>query len=332
MPLLDNETWVASPIDEVTKLAKDLPDGIHELDQKYVVKKVKGQVVGVIRIMDYRGVPDAPAEKSLTRIDSVFVPEEYRRLGYGKELLLWLIKHHDVVESNLTVSPQGEKLWKSIKGTPGIEIRYNDNNEDYGHKAWKKRSRLEASPELYHGSPTQGIEEFVIDKKHSRHELPHEGEGIYLTEDPEIARGYAGPEGSVYTCTLRSGATFDATDPKEFTRCLRLAKEEAGEIRMSPESAKMIRQIIKRAADGDSGITNFGDQVRLILSNDEIACTTEGSDEKISKTRDVIDAYIEEHPIIKYYDSQIGKGEKLIFVVRDASLIHITGEVPVQEL
>jgi hypothetical protein len=186
--------------------------------------------------------------------------------------------------------------------------------------------------ELYHGSPTQGITEFVIDSKYKRHELPHEGEGIYLTEDRDIARGYAGPEGSLYICKLRSGATFDATDGAEFTRCLRLARKEVGEIKILPKSAKMIRQTIKRAAKGDYGVTNFGDQVRLILSNDELATSEEGSDIKIDKTSEIIDAYIQEHPIVRYYDSQIGKGDKLIFVVRDPRLIRIENEILIQDL
>ncbi len=32
--------------------------------------------------------------------------------------------------------------------------------------------------ELYHGSPTHGIEKFVLDNKYKRHELPHEGEAF----------------------------------------------------------------------------------------------------------------------------------------------------------
>jgi hypothetical protein len=189
-----------------------------------------------------------------------------------------------------------------------------------------------SSVELYHGSPTSGITKFSLDPKHKRHELPHEGEGIYLTECPEVARRYAGPEGSIYTCKLLGGATFDATNSKDFTRCLQQAKREAGEIRMSPEAAKMIRQTIKRAASGDYGITNFGEQVHLIISNDEKAVSGEDISDKLSKTREVIDAYIAEHPIVKYYDSQIAGGDKLIFVVRDPSLIKILDEAPVQEL
>lgn len=186
--------------------------------------------------------------------------------------------------------------------------------------------------EYYHGSPTHGIEKFTLDEKHRRHEAPHEGEGIYLTEDFEIAKHYAGSEGAVYTCKLASSPVFDATDPEEFTRCLRLAREEAGEVDVTPETAKMIRQTIQRIMKGDWGVTNFGEQVRQMLLNDELAVTMEDGDTRIAKTKEVINAYMDEHPVVKYYDSQIGNGKKLILVVRDPSLVKITSETPVQDL
>ncbi len=125
---------------------------------------------------------------------------------------------------------------------------------------------------------------------------------------------------------------FDATTAEEFERCLKLAKKEAGEVKITPASAKMLRQTIQSITKGRYGITNFGDQVRLILGNDELSVSEEGNDAIIDKTNEVIQAYIEEHPVVKYYDSQIAKGDKLIFVVRDPSLIRIISEVAVQEL
>lgn len=178
---------------------------------------------------------------------------------------------------------------------------------------------------LYHGSPTQGIEKLTMEPKHRRHDMPHEGEGIYLTDNLDTAKRY-GLGGSIYTVKLLSSPVFDATDPEEFKRCLRMAKEEAGEVRLTKESAQMIRQMIKSIVAGRWGVTNFGDQVRQVLLNDEIAVSDPDNEEKISRTVEVINAYIEEHPVVKYYDQAIGEGKPLIYVVRDPSLLVVQEE------
>jgi GNAT superfamily N-acetyltransferase len=152
MPIVDPKVIVTDlpAMESMLDLAKKVPDGVHELGREWVIKKVDGKVVGVIRLTEYKSSPDEdPPTDSLTRIDAIYVSEKYRNQGVAKELLLWLIQHHDAVESNLTVTPAGQKLWKSIEGTPGIQVKYRDGDKDYGHVAWKKSKTAALADTLF---------------------------------------------------------------------------------------------------------------------------------------------------------------------------------------
>lgn len=183
---------------------------------------------------------------------------------------------------------------------------------------------------LYHGSPHHGIEKFEIRKSH-RTSL-NEGEGIYLVDNPKIARDYAGSEGAIYEVALRSGAlVFDATSKEEFNRCLKMAMQEAGSaIRINPEAARMLKKQIEGIIEGRWSVTRFSKSVRDILLNVDGVVVDDPNEESLQTALDVIDAYMEEHPIIKYKDSSIGEGKSLVYVVRDPNLIRVQKETPVQ--
>ena len=117
MPLVKPNLLVSDPTEVATKLAADLPDGFHELGKKFAILKVAGEVVSTITIVEYKAAPDDfPPTKTLTRIGSIYTSLLHRKKGYGKQLLLWLIRHHDAVESGLDASVGGDAVWKSIKG------------------------------------------------------------------------------------------------------------------------------------------------------------------------------------------------------------------------
>lgn len=136
--ITDGVTVDESTLQKASELFADEVDGIH--DKKYhIVKKVDGKVVGVISFIDYK-VPNDEYEhiphKKYSRINSIVIDKDFRRKGIGKELLLFTIKHHGLVESNFRATKEGDALWKSIVGSPGISVKYNNKNPDYGHLAW----------------------------------------------------------------------------------------------------------------------------------------------------------------------------------------------------
>lgn len=135
---IDPEAWISDPIEEVTRVFSDKGDGIWDDGKRWLAKKVDGKVAGAIRFSEYKSENDFKQvpSKTLSRIDSIFIAPEFRRKGIGKELLLQAIRTHGAVESNMSATPDGDALWKSIKGTPGIEVKYDDSSEDYGHVAW----------------------------------------------------------------------------------------------------------------------------------------------------------------------------------------------------
>lgn len=177
---------------------------------------------------------------------------------------------------------------------------------------------------LYHGSPVKNIKEFNLDQ--TRFE-PVEGSGIYFTIDYKIARGYAGSEGSVYLCLLKNNAIFDATNKDEFTFLIELMSNS---INYNLLSLDFINETINSFIDGqykitDDSISGIFWQFKNLLLNDEKFTSLNDFEEKLTKLKEFIKEYIDQHSVLKYFDKNLG----LIFLAKDPSIIKIIEEIEV---
>jgi GNAT superfamily N-acetyltransferase len=134
-------------LEEAAKVFADKPDGIWDDGKEWLVKKENGSIAGLINFMEYQTDSDLEyiPYDDVSRIDFIIIAPDSRRKGIGKELLLHAIRTHKAVESNMTATRAGDALWKSIQGTPGIEVRYNPKSREYGHVAWVTAGRSVAS-------------------------------------------------------------------------------------------------------------------------------------------------------------------------------------------
>lgn len=181
---------------------------------------------------------------------------------------------------------------------------------------------------LYHGSPKQGIEKFELGR--STRNYLNEGEGVYLSENRDVARDYAVNGGSVYEVSLKSGAMFDATKYDDFEYCVQLLVKELGEnFRVPRDLAKQFAQQVDSIVEGRWSVTQFPDSLRLLVTNTEEAANIDL--DVIAKAVDKVNEYMDDHPIIKYVDSTIDNGKSFCYVVRDASLVKVIKEMPVDE-
>lgn len=209
--VVDKKVWITPPLEEVEKVFANEPDGICDDGNRWVAKKVSGKIVGAIKILERDSANDMESipSKRLSRIDSIFVDETQRGRGIGKELLLYLIRKDGAVESNLTATPSGDALWKSLKGISDISVQYNDNDTDYGHVAWVKseaestlskkaapKKKKKPAPSMMKGKPASlTLYRGTID--HPPHSIDPLyrgqgifGEGTYFGLDFQTARSY----------------------------------------------------------------------------------------------------------------------------------------------
>lgn len=171
---------------------------------------------------------------------------------------------------------------------------------------------------IYHGSPCVTIKEFNLDNK--RYELV-EGDGVYFTQDYRIARKYAGSEGAIYVCSLRSSAVFDATNPEEYSS---LFESISKKINFDLTSLDYIEETIENLVSGQYLINDeigmgLSWQIINLLNNDENFVSLKDSEEKIQIVKSEIAQYLQDHGVWKYNDKLMG----LIMLCRNPTLIKI---------
>lgn len=176
----------------------------------------------------------------------------------------------------------------------------------------------------YHGSPIRQLKEFKIDNPRFQ---SVEGQGLYLTPDYKIARGYAGSEGSVYEVELQTSAIFDATEKTEFLYCLELVSKK---IEFNLMDLDFIELTIESLVSGEYQITDeynagFAWQIKNLLLNDERFSSLTDGDEKIEIMQNEIKNYLSKHHIIKYVDKNLG----LVKICKDPQVVCISKEIVV---
>jgi hypothetical protein len=177
---------------------------------------------------------------------------------------------------------------------------------------------------LYHGSPIHNLSEFQIDKPRY---TPVEGAGVYLTLNYKIARGYAGSEGCVYVCELKSEAIFDATDGNEFRLLFSHISKAIG---FELSEIQFFKETIQGLVSGQYQVSNDDGsglfwQVKNLLLNEEKFTLLSDSDEKLELINSIIDDYLSQHPVLKYNDKGLG----LVFVCRDPNLLKIVHSIDI---
>jgi hypothetical protein len=177
---------------------------------------------------------------------------------------------------------------------------------------------------LYHGSPVHGLTEFSIENPRFE---PVEGSGVYLTQDYRVARRFAGSEGCVYVCKLKSDCVFDATSKNEFKTLLQKISKKIG---FNLFSLEHIDQTITGLVSGQYQITGhsssgFSWQIGDLLSNNSSFLSIENNDEKLELVKNEIDDYLNQHPILKYNDKNLG----LVYLCRDPQILKISETIDV---
>ncbi len=177
---------------------------------------------------------------------------------------------------------------------------------------------------LYHGSPAKNIIEFNLDSV--RFESV-EGKGVYLTPSYNLARGYAGAEGSVYICSIKNGAIFDATQVEEFEFLLKQASKK---INFNLLNLSYIKETLQGLAEGQYQITNeqgsgINWQLKNLLYNNEDFNSLNNQEELIKILEEYIEDYLQQHQIIKYKDKSLG----IIFLAKDPLMVKILQEIEV---
>lgn len=175
----------------------------------------------------------------------------------------------------------------------------------------------------YHGSPVKGIKSFVIDKP--RYDSL-EGAGVYLTKSYGIARGYAGPEGSVYEVEV-SGAVLDLTTMIEIEHMVKMASKIAGvnvkKLEYAQETFESILQ--GRYQIGSHKGMGIGWQIKNILLNNESYISQAGAEEKALAVETKINEYLNEHDAWLYEDTKLG----VVMVVKSPEKVLVVNEIEV---
>ena len=105
-----------------------LPDGIYDDGKKWLVHKKDNKIIGAIKFTEHnanrnKGKDESNlTEDNTSRIDYIWTHPDYRKQNIASNLLRTAIKTHGAVESNLTATPQGQKVWESLKQDPEISI------------------------------------------------------------------------------------------------------------------------------------------------------------------------------------------------------------------
>lgn len=181
---------------------------------------------------------------------------------------------------------------------------------------------------VYHGSPTKGLSHLVFKKEHSRfYENLVEGEGIYLTEDYEVAKGYASSGGSIYHVKFISGPILDATKSIQFEKVLSEVSQELGIKNLA--TVRYVHETIESVIEGSSSISKFGKSIQLIIDNDEKmmpVVESRGGYDFSETVATEIQKKIDEFAIIKYVDRGINNASSIIYIVRNADAIAVEKE------
>lgn len=183
----------------------------------------------------------------------------------------------------------------------------------------------------YHGSPKSGLTQLEFNPSFSLFlENLAEGEGVYLTEDMEVAKCYASG-GSIYEVELNSSNLLDARHDVEFVKILEETSENFG-LGFSLINIKYVSNAIESIIDGRSSITEFGSSIRLIIDNDELTSMyfeENGGYEMTAEIADFIQNKISEYDGFKYLDQGINQGQSVIYVIRNSSVISIKKEIKI---
>jgi hypothetical protein len=183
----------------------------------------------------------------------------------------------------------------------------------------------------YHGSPKSGLKQLEFNPSFSRFlENLAEGEGIYLTEDMEVAKGYASG-GSIYEVELNSSNVLDARIDQGFIQILDDVAEHF-RLGFSLMTIAYVHESIEAIIDGRSSISEFGNTIRIILDNDEVTMMyfeENGGYEKTTEIANDIQNKINAFDGFKYIDQGINQGGSTIYVIKNSDIISIKKEIKI---
>jgi len=179
---------------------------------------------------------------------------------------------------------------------------------------------------LYHGSVTRDIQKLSFDKSRQRFNRLVEGEGIYLTESHDVAKSYSGG-GSVYHVDFR-GNLLDATKKDSFVEIIKKVEEEFSiKILETP----YVESSLESIEEGDFSVSTFGEDIVLILENDEKFLETLTDYEFTEKIKNSLNTHISNYDGFKYYDKSLDNGESLVFLITNEETLKIIKEEYVEE-
>jgi hypothetical protein len=185
---------------------------------------------------------------------------------------------------------------------------------------------------VYHGSPKSGLKVLEFSPELSRFvENLVEGEGIYLTEDLEVAKNYASG-GSVYEVEIGSQNILDAQSTEAFEKILEETSEHFG-LGFNINTIRYVAEAIQVIIDGGASISEFGNSIRLILDNDEITMMyfeENGGYEQTLAIAEYIRKKIHDFDGFRYIDRGINNGNSAIFVIKNQAVISIKNEIKIK--
>lgn len=175
---------------------------------------------------------------------------------------------------------------------------------------------------LYHGSPVKNIKSFNLDKIRG---VSVEGNGVYLTHKIDMAKHYAGSEGSVYECNIESLNLFDATKEESFLEMISIISKR---IDFNVSSIDFLKETIAGFLSGDYQISDYNGsgltwQIKNLLFNNEVFCSLSHQDAIISSLEEEIKTYMNQFSVMKYHDKGLG----VMFICYRPDLVQIDCEV-----
>jgi hypothetical protein len=185
---------------------------------------------------------------------------------------------------------------------------------------------------VYHGSLKSGLKKLESDPSFARFKVENlvEGEGVYLTEDLEVAKGYASG-GSIYEVEIESNNILDARYDKDFIQIL---EDTSGNfnLQFNISSINYVYATIESIISGNSSISDFGNSIRLILDNDEITMMYFEENGGYEMTNDIakfIQDKINGFDGFRYLDQGINQGQSIIYVIKNSSVLSIKKEIKI---
>lgn len=182
---------------------------------------------------------------------------------------------------------------------------------------------------LFHGSPARNIDHFKLEN--SRYQSL-EGTGIYFTLNYRFARKYAGSEGSIYKCTIKTDSYFDATQENDFIYLFeKISQLISYDILKLKDFNKLISGLLKGQyeinEENNQGLSSH--LIRFLKKDENFFSHFESDDidqifENITK---FIKNYMSQYSVMKYNSGEPSVGA--FFIVRDCSLISIRSEIEV---